>query len=246
MTAVRVPGVTVIIAGHGRVAMPPSLAFLSSRWAASDAVSRHDALWFALIAAFHLAALGLMAWSEGDIVPNAVFLLTWSLLNFFWLVLLRRPAVSAALSLMMIVVLILLSRLKYDMIWMTANFFDVWIVNADTISFLFSVRPDLSSKIVGAVALMLLALGLLWWIDSFRVRLRTAAIGFVACLVGLSGVSLAFPQHEWEGWFVASDTEARSSASRSGPGSRSTSGRGGSATTTYPSSRARAFPRSPD
>ena len=48
---------------------------------------------------------------------------------------------------------------------------------------------------------MLVALGLLWWIDSFRVRLRTAGVGFVACLVGLSGMSLAFPQHEWEGWF---------------------------------------------
>ena len=31
----------------------------------------------------------------------------------------------------MIVLLILLSRLKYDIIWMTANFLDVWIVNAD-------------------------------------------------------------------------------------------------------------------
>ena len=220
MTAVRVPGVTVIIAGHGRLAMPPSLAFLSSRWAASDAVSRHDALRIALIAAFHLAALGLMAWSEGDIVPNAVFLLTWGLINFFWLVLLRRPAVSAALSLMMIVVLILLSRLKYDMIWMTANFFDVWIVNADTISFLFSVRPDLSSKIVGAVALMLVGAG--------------------AALVDRQLPGAAADRR-------ASDLSPASSAcpvSRSR--SRSTSGRGGSATTTYPSSRARAFPRSPD
>jgi hypothetical protein len=51
-----------------------------------------------------------------------VFLLVWGMLNFFWLSLLRRPAVSAALSLVMIVILILLSRLKYDITWMTANF----------------------------------------------------------------------------------------------------------------------------
>jgi hypothetical protein len=51
-----------------------------------------------------------------------VFLLVWGMLNFFWLSLLRRPAASAALSLVMIVVLVLLSRLKYDIILMTANF----------------------------------------------------------------------------------------------------------------------------
>ena len=45
------------------------------------------------------------------------------------------------------------------------------------------------------------ALGLIWWIDSFRVRLRTAVIGFAACLGGLIGVALAFPQEEWEGFF---------------------------------------------
>ena len=55
---------------------------------------------------------------------------TWGLLNFFWLALLRRPVVSAALSLAMIVALILFSRLKFDIVWMTANFLDVWIINA--------------------------------------------------------------------------------------------------------------------
>jgi hypothetical protein len=33
------------------------------------------------------------------------------------------------------------------------------------------------------------------------VRLRTAVIGFAACLGGLIGVALAFPQEEWEGFF---------------------------------------------
>jgi hypothetical protein len=46
-----------------------------------------------------------------------VFLLVWGMLNFFWLSLLRRGR-----SLVMIVVLVLLSRLKYDIILMTANF----------------------------------------------------------------------------------------------------------------------------
>jgi hypothetical protein len=201
MTALRVPGVRLFIAGHGQFAMPPSLAFLSSRWAAPDAVSRPDILRIALLAAFHLAALGVMVWSEGGAVPNSVFLLTWALVNFFWLVLLRRPVVSAALSLMIIVVLILLSRLKYEMIWMTANFLDVWIVNTDTVAFLLSVWPDLSYKLVSAAALAIVTLILLWRADRFRLRRRTAGIGFVACLGGLTGMSLAFPHDDWEAWF---------------------------------------------
>ncbi len=101
--------------------MPPSLSFLRCRRAAIDAVARPDALRILLIAALHAAALALMAWSEVGTVSKAVFLLVWGLFNFFWLALLRRPAVSAALSLAMIVALILLSRLKYDMIWMTVD-----------------------------------------------------------------------------------------------------------------------------
>src|SRR5216684_6408108 len=133
MTVVRVPDVKVIIAGHGRVAMPPSLSFLSSRRAAISAVARHDALRILPIAALHVAALALMAWTEVAIVPKVVFLLTWGLLNFLWLALLRRPAVAAALSLAIIVVLILLSRLKYDILWMTANFVDVMIIDPDAV-----------------------------------------------------------------------------------------------------------------
>ena len=116
----------------------------------------------------------------------------------------------------MIVVLILLSRLKYDIIWMTANFLDLMIIDADTISFLLAVMPDLHREVVLALALIIPALGLLWWIDSLRVRPRTAAMGFVACLAGLSA-------SRWR------------SSRRTGKPS--------SATAMCPSSRARALPR---
>jgi phosphoglycerol transferase MdoB-like AlkP superfamily enzyme len=181
--------------------MPPCIAFLTSRWAAPNSATRRHVMQSGLIAALHLAALALMYWSEGGIVANSVFLLTWGLLNFFWLALLRRPVVSAALSLAVIVLVILLSRLKYDIIWMTANFLDVMIVNADTVKFLLSVKPDLYRKVLIAVTLAVPALALLWWIDSFRVRLRTAALGFVVCLAGLAGVTLLHPQEEWEAFF---------------------------------------------
>jgi hypothetical protein len=176
--------------------MPPSIASLTSRWAAWK--SPRAALRIALIAALHLAALALMVWSEVGVLPKVVFCFTWGLLNFFWLAVLRRPIVSAALSLGMIVVLILLSRLKYEIIWMTANFLDVMIINVDTVTFLLAVKPDLYRKVLLALALVLPALALVWWIDTFRVRLRTAAAGFVACAVALVGMALAFPQEEWD------------------------------------------------
>ena len=153
--------------------MPPFRAFLTSRQAAPDAPRGTLAL--ALIAALHLAALVLMLWSEVGFVPKLIFWLTWSALNFFWLALLRRPVVSAALSLAMIVVVILASRLKYDIIWMTANFLDLMIINADTISFLLAVKPDLLREAVLAVVLIIPALVLLWRVDSFRMRPRLAA-----------------------------------------------------------------------
>ena len=181
--------------------MPPSIAFLTSRWAAPDAVTRRDVMQIAVTAVLHVAALVLMYWFEGGVVANSVFLLTWGLLNFFWLMLLRRPVVSAALSLAVVVLLILLSQLKYDIIWMTANFLDVMIINADTVKFLLSVKPDLYRQALMTLALALPALTLLWWLDNVRVRLRTAAIGFVVCLAGLVGMTLAFPQEEWEAFF---------------------------------------------
>src|SRR5713101_3537249 len=178
--------------------MALSIPSLTNCWAASNATLRRDAWGIGLIAAFHLAALALMAWSEVAIVPKAVFLLTWGMLNFFWIALLRRPAVSAALSLVIIVALILLSQLKYDIISMTANFLDVWIIDSDTVRFLLMVIPGLTKELIIAAALTVPVLGLLWWLDRFRVRLRIAAIGLVACLAGITALSLAFPQEDWE------------------------------------------------
>ena len=93
----------------------------------------------------------------------------------------------------MIVVLILVSRLKYDIIWMTANFLDVLIINADTISFLLAVKPDLYREVLLALALILPALALLWWIDNLRMRPRTAVAGIPRVPRGAqSASSLAF------------------------------------------------------
>jgi hypothetical protein len=197
MTRFRAPGVDVI-AGHGRNAMPPSVASLTTCRSAPDAGNRRTGMGVALVAAPHLAALALMVWGEAGFVAKLAFLFTWGLLNFFWLALLRRPAVSAALSLALIAAVVFLSRLKSEIVWMTANFLDVWIVNRDTVSFLLSVRPDIFRNALIAAALLLPVLWMLWRADRARVRLRAAALGFALCLAGLAGVSLAFPQEDWE------------------------------------------------
>jgi hypothetical protein len=197
MTAVRVPGVRVL-AGHGPPAMLSSYAFLRGRCAASDAAIARAGLGWRVTAALHFAALGLLLWSEIGIVPKLVFVFSWGLLNFFWLAVLRRPAVSAALSLATIIVLIVLSRLKYEIIWMTANFLDLMIVNVDTVSFLLTVKPDLSRKILLILALVLPVLTLIWWVDVFRLRRRIAAAGLAACAAALLGISIAVPQEEWD------------------------------------------------
>ena len=59
---------------------------------------------------------------------------------------LRRPAVAASLSLIMIVVLVLLSQFKQDILIMSANFVDVMLIDADTVSFLLTVFPGLAAQ----------------------------------------------------------------------------------------------------
>src|ERR1700684_4430014 len=113
---------SVSLPGTAALAMPPAVLSLVQRLGAAQAVGPRDALRIALIASLHLASLAIMAFTEVDVVSRLCFLLAWGMLNFFWLGLTRRPAVSAALSLVMVVVLVLVSRLKYDIIWMTANF----------------------------------------------------------------------------------------------------------------------------
>src|SRR5262245_36209585 len=80
----------------------------------------------------HLAALALMFQTEIDFVSRLGFLLSWGVLNFFWIALLRRPALSGALSLTLVVILVLLSRLKHDVAQMTVNFVDLMVIDRDT------------------------------------------------------------------------------------------------------------------
>src|SRR5262245_28508398 len=156
----------------------PAASFLQHRLAAV-AAAPGSAGRLALLAALHVAALGIMLWSEQELVTSAAFLLTWGLLNFFWLALLRRPLTAAALSLAMIAVLILLSHFKHRILMMTVTFVDVMIVDVDTFSFLLTMIPGLAWKVAAGVLAGIALLVLFWLVEPFRVRRGVAFVGAV-------------------------------------------------------------------
>src|SRR6202162_3033106 len=128
------------------------------------------------VAAPHLAALAVMLRTETDFGSRVGFLLSWGILNFFWIALLRRPALSGALSLTLVVVLILLSRLKHDIVQMTANFVDLMVIDRDTAAFLFTIFPNLRWSVISAGLVIIPSMYALWWLDPFRIR-RLPALG---------------------------------------------------------------------
>jgi hypothetical protein len=79
--------------------MPPFISSLATRWGSETGALRF--LWRAGPAAIiHLGALIVLLRTEYYDVPRvAAFILAWGLLNFAWLAVLRRPGVSAMLSL---------------------------------------------------------------------------------------------------------------------------------------------------
>ncbi len=189
--------------------MPPAVFYLKNRLAAAD---RRYAGRFALLAALHLAAFGILLWSEDEPAARAAFALTWGALNFFWLVLLRRPLTSAALSLALIVILIALSQFKHSTLMMTATFVDVMIIDVATFSFFMKVNPGLVEKLGLAVVLAMPVMVLLWWADPFRVRRSTALLGCLLCLAALAGLSLnredEFYPHQYVSKFARSASVA--------------------------------------
>ena len=153
------------------------------------------------VAAPHLAALALMLQTETDFASRTGFLLSWGILNFFWIALLRRPALSGALSLTLVVVLVLLSRLKHDVVQMTANFVDLMVIDRDTAAFLFTIFPNLRWSVIGIGVVIVPLMGALWWLDPFRIRRLPALAGKLACLAALVAYSLTWPDEAWRGFY---------------------------------------------
>jgi phosphoglycerol transferase MdoB-like AlkP superfamily enzyme len=181
--------------------MPPAIASLTARLFDASSATRGQMARVALLIVLHLAALAILIATEARPVPQLAFLLSWGFFNFCWIVLLRRPAVAAAISLAWLVLLILLSRFKLDVLLMTVNFVDLMIIDTDTVSFLVKVFPSLDAKVGIAAALLILTLVLTWYFDPFRMRRSVAMSGATACFAGLVGLALVFPSDPWEEFY---------------------------------------------
>ena len=180
--------------------MPPAVLSLKNRLAAAF-VDRGHVVQVAALVAVHLAALAILIATEEEPAARAAFVLTWGLLNFIFLALFRRPLVSGALSLALIVVLILVSKFKQSVLMMTATFVDVMLIDFDTFSFLMNIFPGLAWKVALGVALAAVVLTLLWRFDQFRVRRLTALAGGLVCFAALTALSFALPMdREDEFW----------------------------------------------
>jgi Sulfatase len=153
------------------------------------------------VAAPHVGALVVMLQTETDFGARVGFLLAWGILNFLWIALLRRPALSGALSLTLVVILVLLSRLKHDIVQMTANFVDLMVIDRDTAAFLFTIFPNLRWSVIAAALVTLPLMYALWWLDPFRIRRLPAAAAALACLAGLVGYAFAWPDEAWRGYY---------------------------------------------
>jgi hypothetical protein len=159
-------------------------------------------LWRLLaVSAPHLAALAIMLQTETDLGSRVGFLLAWGILNSFWITLLRRPALSGALSLTLVIVLILLSRLKHDIVQMTVNFVDLMMIDRDTAAFLFTIFPNLRWSVIGAGFVVVPLVYALWRVDPFRIRRLPALACKLACLAALVGCSITWPDEAWRGYY---------------------------------------------
>jgi len=186
---------------------------LSERLGTADFFARHGFWRPALVAIPHVVALGIMVSTEFTVTAMAAFLLAWGILNFFWLVLLRRPAIAGALSLTMMTVLVLLSQLKYHVLMMTANFVDLMIVDTDTVTFLFIIFPALRWIVALSVIAILPIFVLAWRSDPFRVRQLMAATLALVCVAGLTVLEMQVPLLPFQAFYGGNQV---SSFARSG------------------------------
>ena len=146
----------------------------------------------------HGVALGLLLLTEISPTGMLLFALTWGFLNFLLIILFGRPLVAGALSLALIITIIVLSRFKFDIVWMTADFLDIMLIDYATIAFLLTIYPNLHWLVLLLLAVLIILTVMLWRSDSSRVSRRVAAAGCAGCLAGLIALSAATPNEWWE------------------------------------------------
>ena len=125
-------------------------------------------------------------------------LLAWVFVNCVFLLVLPRPGVSAALALILVALLIVLSRFKFDILQLSLTFLDFLIIDGDSFSFLLSVFPRLRAQLIVAGVVAVPVLWVIWRADPFRAgRLLPLAV-LAATTVSISAMSVAAPEQPWE------------------------------------------------
>ena len=114
------------------------------------------------------------------------------------LLFLPRPGIAAALSLMLTVVLIALSRFKFDILQMTLTFLDFLIIDRDTFSFLLSVFPRLKLPLLLAALAAGPVLWLIWRTDPFRVSRKISLALLALAAVAIAAMANLAPEQPWE------------------------------------------------
>jgi hypothetical protein len=174
---------------------------LLSRLAPAEGISRRDALALSALALLHTVAIVVMVATEVELIAKVAFLLAWAFLNFDCLAVVRRPIASGLISLSFIAALILLSQFKHEKLWMTVDFVDLMIIDADTSAFLLAVIPGLRAQLMLAGFIVAVLLAIVWRLDPLRMRLRISALGGTSCLAALTVLSLSFPTDLYEDFF---------------------------------------------
>lgn len=102
-------------------------------------------------------------------------------------------AVEAVLSLEFVVALTLISRFKYDKLWMTIDFLAFLMVYRDISAFLLAMFPTLRWWILAFAVATLAAIIVAWRLDHYRARLQAGLAGFSISAMALAAASLSCP-----------------------------------------------------
>src|SRR5215468_5567903 len=160
--------------------------------------SWRNAVGISSVATLHLGALYALLTTEYGPFAITLSLLAWLFANCAMLVLLPRPGIAAALSLMATVTLIAFSRFKFDILQLSITFLDFLIIDRDTFSFLLSVFPRLKLPLLVAAIAAVPVLWLIWRTDPFRVSRKVSLALLAFATVAISGMAIAVPEKAWE------------------------------------------------
>ena len=151
-----------------------------------------------VVATLHLAALAVVLATESGPFAITLFLLAWVFLNCLFLLVLPRPGIAAALTLILVLLLIELSRFKFDILRLSLTFLDFLIVDRDTFSFLLSVFPRLRTQLIVAGIVAVPVFWVIWRADPFRAGRGLVLAVLAATTISMSAMSVAAPEQPWE------------------------------------------------